>query len=137
MDQTIPLCLSWPDAAPAPPPEAALPNVPTLIFSGADDLRTPTSGARAVAAQIRENDAIARGESIGGGEPEFVINGMRMQKDNRRSFTQHAIDNVGIAAPDGMRLERLHLAYEVVARWTATGAANNSGSSGITIQAMG
>jgi hypothetical protein len=29
-----------------------LPSVPTLILSGADDLRTPTSGAREVAAQI-------------------------------------------------------------------------------------
>ena len=31
---------------------APLPNVPTLIFSGADDLRTPTANARQVAAQI-------------------------------------------------------------------------------------
>ena len=30
----------------------AMPNVPTLIFSGADDLRTPTANARKVAAQI-------------------------------------------------------------------------------------
>jgi pimeloyl-ACP methyl ester carboxylesterase len=46
-------CAYWPFATPAPPVLAApLPNVPTLIFSGADDLRTPTSGARAVAAQI-------------------------------------------------------------------------------------
>jgi pimeloyl-ACP methyl ester carboxylesterase len=46
-------CASWPFATPAPPlEEAPLPNVPTLILSGADDLRTPTSGARAVAAQI-------------------------------------------------------------------------------------
>jgi pimeloyl-ACP methyl ester carboxylesterase len=46
-------CASWPFATPAPPVESApLPNVPTLILSGAEDLRTPTSGARAVAAQI-------------------------------------------------------------------------------------
>jgi pimeloyl-ACP methyl ester carboxylesterase len=46
-------CAYWPFATPAPPrlPQP-LPNVPTLILSGADDLRTPTSGARAVAAQI-------------------------------------------------------------------------------------
>ena len=49
LDQTIPLCLSWPDAAPAPPPEAALPDVPTLILSGGQDLRTPTENARNVA----------------------------------------------------------------------------------------
>ena len=38
---------SWPDASAAPPRRVALPNVPTLILSGAQDLRTPTSGARA------------------------------------------------------------------------------------------
>lgn len=52
LDQTIPLCVSWPDAAPAPPAEAALPNVPTLILSGGQDLRTPTENARAVAKLI-------------------------------------------------------------------------------------
>ncbi len=49
----VPACAFWPFATPAPPALAEpLPNVPTLILSGADDLRTPTSGARAVAAQI-------------------------------------------------------------------------------------
>ncbi len=52
LDQTIPLCLSWPDAAPAPAPPTTLPNVPTLILSGGQDLRTPTSNARSVAARI-------------------------------------------------------------------------------------
>ena len=46
-------CAYWPNAAPAPPAVTeAMPNVPTLILSGADDLRTPTANARAVAAQI-------------------------------------------------------------------------------------
>ena len=46
-------CAFWPFATPGPPvDDAPLPNVPTLILSGADDLRTPTSDARAVAAQI-------------------------------------------------------------------------------------
>jgi pimeloyl-ACP methyl ester carboxylesterase len=45
-------CLDWPNVAPAPPAAGALPNVPTLIFSGAQDLRTPTADARAVAARI-------------------------------------------------------------------------------------
>jgi pimeloyl-ACP methyl ester carboxylesterase len=45
-------CAAWPDASPAPPPVAALPNVPTLILSGAQDLRTPTASARRVAALI-------------------------------------------------------------------------------------
>ncbi|MGH2854736.1 MAG: alpha/beta fold hydrolase [Solirubrobacteraceae bacterium] len=48
----VPACLDWPDAAPAPPAASPLPNVPTLILSGAQDLRTPTSGARALAARI-------------------------------------------------------------------------------------
>jgi pimeloyl-ACP methyl ester carboxylesterase len=52
LDQTIPLCVSWPDAAPAPAPPTALPNVPTLILSGGQDLRTPTANAHSVAARI-------------------------------------------------------------------------------------
>ncbi len=48
----VPVCDSWPDAAPAPPAAGPLPNVPTLILSGEQDLRTPTSGAKAVAAMI-------------------------------------------------------------------------------------
>ena len=48
----VPVCASWPAAAPAPAPASALPNVPTLIFSGEQDLRTPTANARSVAAQI-------------------------------------------------------------------------------------
>jgi pimeloyl-ACP methyl ester carboxylesterase len=49
----IPACAHWPFATPAPAREdAPLPDVPTLILSGADDLRTPTSGAREVASEI-------------------------------------------------------------------------------------
>ena len=49
----VPACAFWPYTAPAPAPnKAPLPSVPTLILSGADDLRTPTSNAREVAAQI-------------------------------------------------------------------------------------
>ncbi len=46
------LCDRWPDASPPPPAQAPLPNVPTLILSGAQDLRTPTSLALKVAALI-------------------------------------------------------------------------------------
>jgi pimeloyl-ACP methyl ester carboxylesterase len=53
-DQTFPLCVSWPDASPPPPPVGALPNVPTLILSGAQDLRTPTENARQVAGLIHD-----------------------------------------------------------------------------------
>jgi pimeloyl-ACP methyl ester carboxylesterase len=48
----IPECSRWPDASPAPAPPGPLPDVPTLLLSGAQDLRTPTSQARAVAAMI-------------------------------------------------------------------------------------
>jgi pimeloyl-ACP methyl ester carboxylesterase len=49
----IPACAFWPYSTPAPAPvQAPFPSVPTLILSGADDLRTPTSNAREVAAQI-------------------------------------------------------------------------------------
>jgi pimeloyl-ACP methyl ester carboxylesterase len=46
-------CAYWPNATAAPEaPITSLPDVPTLIISGADDLRTPTANARAVAAMI-------------------------------------------------------------------------------------
>jgi pimeloyl-ACP methyl ester carboxylesterase len=45
-------CASWPDASPAPPAQSALPNVPTLILSGEQDLRTPTANARQAATRI-------------------------------------------------------------------------------------
>jgi pimeloyl-ACP methyl ester carboxylesterase len=52
----IPACAYWPYTTPAPAlDEAPLPNVPTLILSGADDLRTPTANAREVAAQIPDS----------------------------------------------------------------------------------
>ncbi len=51
-DGTIPGCLEWPDAAPPPPVVSSLPDVPTLILSGEQDLRTPTADARSVAAMI-------------------------------------------------------------------------------------
>jgi pimeloyl-ACP methyl ester carboxylesterase len=51
-DSVLPGCAAWPNASPPPPPISPLPQVPSLIFSGAQDLRTPTSGAEAVAARI-------------------------------------------------------------------------------------
>jgi pimeloyl-ACP methyl ester carboxylesterase len=48
----VPICASWPDASPAPAAPVALPNVPTLILSGGQDTRTPTSDARALASLI-------------------------------------------------------------------------------------
>jgi pimeloyl-ACP methyl ester carboxylesterase len=48
----VPACAGWPDASAPPPAPRALPDVPTLILSGEQDLRTPTADARAVAALI-------------------------------------------------------------------------------------
>jgi pimeloyl-ACP methyl ester carboxylesterase len=45
-------CAYWPYDSPAPGVPGPLPDVPTLIVSGAQDLRTPTSGARELAAAI-------------------------------------------------------------------------------------
>jgi pimeloyl-ACP methyl ester carboxylesterase len=46
-------CAHWPFATPAAPAvEGSLPDVPTLILSGANDLRTPSANARSVAGQI-------------------------------------------------------------------------------------
>jgi pimeloyl-ACP methyl ester carboxylesterase len=48
----ISACAGWPDASAASIVPNVLPDVPTLILSGAQDLRTPTSNARRVAALI-------------------------------------------------------------------------------------
>ncbi len=48
----ISACASWPDASAASFVPGNLPNVPTLILSGAQDLRTPTSNAQLLAARI-------------------------------------------------------------------------------------
>jgi pimeloyl-ACP methyl ester carboxylesterase len=45
-------CAGWPDASAPPPTAGTLPDVPTLILSGEQDLRTPTADARSVAARI-------------------------------------------------------------------------------------
>jgi pimeloyl-ACP methyl ester carboxylesterase len=66
-------CAAWPYTAPAPAPNnAPLPAVPTLILSGAMDLRTPTADARALAAQIPGSHLLVvpyTGHSVLGTEP--------------------------------------------------------------------
>jgi pimeloyl-ACP methyl ester carboxylesterase len=48
-----PFCASWPEAGPNPPVEEnPLPNVPTLILSGDDDLRTPQEDAAKLSSQL-------------------------------------------------------------------------------------
>jgi pimeloyl-ACP methyl ester carboxylesterase len=67
-------CAYWPfPTAAAPAPDVApLPNVPTLILSGQDDLRTPTANASEVAAQIPDSHLLVvplTGHSVLGSEP--------------------------------------------------------------------
>ncbi|MHB1539538.1 MAG: alpha/beta fold hydrolase [Solirubrobacteraceae bacterium] len=69
---TVGACASWPYSGPRPPSPGPLPNVPTLILSGAQDLRTPTSNARALAAQIPDAQVLVvpyTGHSVLGSEP--------------------------------------------------------------------
>lgn len=52
----MPACAEWPFSQPGPAiGDGPLPDVPTLIISGAEDLRTPTAGARSVASRIPDS----------------------------------------------------------------------------------
>jgi pimeloyl-ACP methyl ester carboxylesterase len=68
-----PQCAGWPYAGPFTALAAEpLPAVPTLILSGADDLRTPTSNAREVAALIPGSHLLVApmtGHSVLGSDP--------------------------------------------------------------------
>jgi pimeloyl-ACP methyl ester carboxylesterase len=69
----VPACADWPSTPGGPEVDATpLPNVPTLILSGADDLRTPTANAREVAAQIPDAHLLVvpnTGHSVLGSDP--------------------------------------------------------------------
>ncbi len=69
----IPACAYWPYTTPAPVlDDAPLPDVPTLILSGADDLRTPTANARQVAREIPDSHLLVvpyTGHSVLTAEP--------------------------------------------------------------------
>jgi pimeloyl-ACP methyl ester carboxylesterase len=69
----IPACAFWPFSTPAPAlDQAPFPSVPTLILSGADDLRTPTANAREVAAKIPGSHLLLvpnTGHSVLGSDP--------------------------------------------------------------------
>jgi pimeloyl-ACP methyl ester carboxylesterase len=69
----VPDCAAWPFTGPAPEVDhAPLPNVPTLILSGEDDLRTPTANARVVAKQIPDANLLVvpnTGHSVLGSDP--------------------------------------------------------------------
>jgi len=68
----VPACAGWPLTAPPEAVVGPLPSVPTLILSGAEDLRTPTSDARTVAALIPGAHLLVvpdTGHSVLGQEP--------------------------------------------------------------------
>ena len=69
----VPQCAGWPYATPfAAPARTQLPAIPTLILSGAEDIRTPTSGAREVAAMIPGSHLLVVpmvGHSVLGSDP--------------------------------------------------------------------
>jgi pimeloyl-ACP methyl ester carboxylesterase len=69
----VPACATWPFTPGSPEVGTApLPNVPTLILSGADDLRTPTANAKQVAAQIPDAQLLVvpnTGHSVLGSDP--------------------------------------------------------------------
>jgi pimeloyl-ACP methyl ester carboxylesterase len=72
LSDVIPLCVSWPNAAPAPVAPGALPPVPALIIAGGGDLRTPVADARALAARIAGAQLLEVpfvGHSVIGGDP--------------------------------------------------------------------
>lgn len=68
-----PACAQWPFTGGAPEAgTGAMPDVPTLILSGADDLRTPTANARQVAGQIPDAQLLVvpnTGHSVLGSDP--------------------------------------------------------------------
>jgi pimeloyl-ACP methyl ester carboxylesterase len=58
-ESSTPDCAYWPFATAAPETTVTtLPNVPTLIISGADDMRTPTANARQVATMIPDAQVV-------------------------------------------------------------------------------
>jgi pimeloyl-ACP methyl ester carboxylesterase len=65
-------CAGWPLTGGPEVNGAPLPDVPALILSGADDLRTPTANAKAVAAQIPDSKLLVvpyTGHSVLGADP--------------------------------------------------------------------
>jgi pimeloyl-ACP methyl ester carboxylesterase len=52
-------CRAWPQTSISPTPELPLPDVPTLLLSGRDDVRTPLEDARALATQFPRSRLVA------------------------------------------------------------------------------
>ena len=97
----LPDCVGWPDASQPPPAPSVLPNVPTLILSGEQDLRTPTANATQVAAQIPDAQVLVvpfTGHSVLGSDfsgcaehavEAFFANGAGGQPIQQCSATQN------------------------------------------------
>jgi pimeloyl-ACP methyl ester carboxylesterase len=125
-------CAAWPFTTPAPAQEqAALPNVPTLILSGANDLRTPTANAREVAAQIPDAHLLVvpyAGHSVLGGEPTSCASDAL-----KAMFAGHAVKPCPAAPPPPILrpppLPPLHLA-------DVPSAKGNHGKPGRTLEAV-
>ncbi|HEV7944121.1 MAG TPA: alpha/beta fold hydrolase [Solirubrobacteraceae bacterium] len=94
----MPDCVEWPFSSPAPPVvSGSLPAVPTLIISGAEDLRTPTANARSVAALIPGSHLLVvpnTGHSVLTTEPgSCAVNALHAL------FAARAIHKCKLAAP--------------------------------------
>jgi pimeloyl-ACP methyl ester carboxylesterase len=125
-------CAYWPYSTPAPAPEqAAMPNVPTLILSGADDLRTPTANAREVAAQIPDAHLLVvpyTGHSVLGEEPSSCAS-----EALQAMFAGHPVKPCA-PAPTPPSLRPPPLAPTRLSQVTPT--QGNTGLSGRTVQAV-
>jgi len=59
----VDLCRTWPESPIAQPPVTPLPDVPTLILSGDEDLRTPRKDAETLAAQLPDATLVTAPET--------------------------------------------------------------------------
>lgn len=75
----LPLCIGWPVASPAPRPVTLPPDVPALLLTGQEDLRTPVEDARRVAARLGPSAQLVEvpnvGHSVLGGDPTGCATG--------------------------------------------------------------
>ncbi len=125
-------CAAWPFTSPAPSlVPGALPNVPTLILSGADDLRTPTANAQEVAAQIPDSHLLVvpyTGHSVLGDEPTECAG-----EALKALFASHPMKPCAAAPPPALLipppLPPLHLAQVPPAK-------GNAGKPGRTLEAV-
>ena len=53
-----------------------------------------------MSAQVGKDELIARGQGLGGGQPEFMMGGKRMEQNQRRSRPQDMVCNLGVATRD-------------------------------------